>query len=96
MLSLLDATIDDLSRALNSHVITAVELTRAYLSRINEVDNYFHAVLETNPDAISIAAALDEEQAATGRRGSHHPSPVASTRQTADHLPVPSMVYPSC
>ena len=69
MLNLLDATIADLNRALDTGATTAVQLTEAYLARIEEVNGHFHAVLETNPDAISIAASLDEEQGSKGRRG---------------------------
>jgi amidase len=69
MPDLLTATISKLSSALNSRRISSAALTEAYLKRIEEVNGYFCAVTETNPDAMSIAQALDEEQVRSGRRG---------------------------
>ena len=37
-------------------------ISKAYLARINEVNPVLHAVIETNPDALSIAASLDAER----------------------------------
>lgn len=69
MLALLDATIIDLSEALQTGKLSAVSLTKAYIARINQVNDYFRAVIEINPDALSIAEELDAEQRASGRRG---------------------------
>lgn len=56
---LLDATLDDLRAGLDSGQWTSVDLVVAYLARIHEVNAELHAVIETNPDALAIAAALD-------------------------------------
>jgi hypothetical protein len=74
MPSLLTSTVADLSRALSDGRISSAALTASYLARIAEVNSYFCAVIETNPDAISIAQALDEEQRVSGRRGYVCPS----------------------
>ncbi|KAJ5956346.1 glutamyl-tRNA amidotransferase subunit A, partial [Penicillium viridicatum] len=82
--SLLDITLEDIASGLDAHEFTAVELTNAYLSRIEEVNDVFHAVLEVNKDAITIATALDEEMKVTGRRGLVHVFP--DNIVTNDHM----------
>ena len=62
---LLDATLDDLRRGLDSGLFTSVDLVKAYLARIDEVNPTLRAVLELNPDALALAATADEER----RRG---------------------------
>ncbi|TWU71145.1 hypothetical protein ED733_001396 [Metarhizium rileyi] len=76
--SLLDATLDDLRQGLDSGLFTSVDLTKAYIARINEVANELHAVNEVNPDALSIAAAMDAERRknSTHSRGPLHGIPV--------------------
>jgi amidase len=64
--------------------ISARELTEAYLARIDEVDRGkdgthslgTNAVIEVNPDALTIADALDAERAERGPRGPLHGIPV--------------------
>ena len=68
--SLLDATITDLSEGLKTQRYTSVQLVHVYLARIAQVNNYHHAVIETNPSALSIAKSLDEEREARGRQRS--------------------------
>lgn len=46
-----------------------MDLVRAYIARIKEVNDDVHAVLEVNPDAITIARQLDKERKQYGRRG---------------------------
>ncbi|OQD62184.1 hypothetical protein PENPOL_c004G05322 [Penicillium polonicum] len=86
--SLLDITLEDIASGLEAHEFTAVELTNAYLSRIEEVNDVFHAVLEVNKDAITIAKALDEEMKVTGRRGPLHGVPILIKDNivTDDHM----------
>lgn len=79
---MLDITLEDIASGLDAHEFTAVELTNAYLSRIEEVNDVFHAVLEVNKDAITIATALDEEMKVTERRGLVHVFPVRNRRLT--------------
>ena len=61
-----EATIADLSR------FPARELTERYLARIRELDPALRAVIEINPDALSIAAELDRAP----RRGPLYGMPV--------------------
>ncbi|KAF8861026.1 amidase [Acephala macrosclerotiorum] len=74
--SLTDATIDTLTEGLQSKKFTSVDLVKAYLARIAEVNNSFHAVTEVNPDALAIAAELDQERSAGSIRGSLHGIPI--------------------
>ncbi|TFW05687.1 amidase [Oxalobacteraceae bacterium OM1] len=59
--------------------LTAVALTQAYLKRIQQIDKSgpaINAVIELNPDALDIAAALDRERKQKGARGPLHGIPV--------------------
>ncbi len=71
-----EATIADLQGAMSDGRLTAVALTSAYLGRIAALDGRLASVIETNPDALEIAAALDDERASTGARGPLHGIPV--------------------
>ncbi|KAK4223590.1 amidase signature domain-containing protein [Podospora fimiseda] len=75
-LDLLHATISNLSLALETGTISSVSLTAAYIDRINQVNEYFRAVLEINPDAECITKALGEEQKVTKRCGPLHGIPI--------------------
>jgi amidase len=66
--SLLNITLDELSAGLDRGTFTAVDLVETYLARIKEVNDYFKAVIEVNPDALKIASQLDEEMARSKRR----------------------------
>ncbi|KAK1963006.1 amidase signature enzyme [Colletotrichum sublineola] len=57
---LLDATLDDLRQGLDSSLFTSVDLVNAYVARINKVNNDLRAIAKINPDAVSIAASLDQ------------------------------------
>lgn len=74
--SLLTITIDEISRGLDENKFTSVDLVRAYIARIKEVNDDVHAVLEVNPDAITIARQLDKERKQYGRRGPLHGVPI--------------------
>jgi amidase len=59
--------------------LTSVELTSLYLARIEAMNTRgpnLRAVLETNPKALEIAAALDAERKAGKRKGPLHGVPV--------------------
>ena len=72
----IEATIPQLQSLFQSGALTSEELTRGYLSRIAQFNSLLAAVIETNPDAISIAQKLDNERR-TGRvRGPMHGIPV--------------------
>jgi amidase len=74
-----ELTIDDLQSRMRSGSDTSASLTRQYLDRIGAIDQSgpaINAVIELNPDALAIAAALDAERK-TGRiRGPLHGIPV--------------------
>ncbi|KLU85184.1 hypothetical protein MAPG_04214 [Magnaporthiopsis poae ATCC 64411] len=53
-------------------LFTSVDLTRAYIARIDEIDKDFRAVIEINPDALEMATALDKERAESKVRGPMH------------------------
>jgi amidase len=63
------ATVLDLQRDMNKHRFTSAQLTSFYLDRIQQLNPELNAVIETNPDALSEAAASDARRAAGGARG---------------------------
>lgn len=74
-----EVTISALQGGMTSGKYTAKGLTTAYLQRIDELDKKgpaLRAVLETNPDALAQATALDAERKAKGPRGPLHGIPV--------------------
>lgn len=58
--SLTEATLDELAAGLESGSWTSVDLVKAYIARIQEVNGALHAVAQINPDALDIAAQTDE------------------------------------
>jgi amidase len=74
-----EVTIADLQSGMTSGKYTAQSLTQKYLDRIDEIDKRgpaTNSVIELNPEALSIAAALDKERGAKGARGPLHGIPV--------------------
>jgi Asp-tRNA(Asn)/Glu-tRNA(Gln) amidotransferase A subunit family amidase len=61
---------------LASSAFTSVSLTQAYLQRIAAYEPTYNAFISLNPEALSIAAALDAEYALTGPRSPLHGVPV--------------------
>lgn len=59
-----------------SRRLTSAELTEAYLRRIERLDPLLHAVIETNPEALDIAARRDRERRAGRVRGPLHGIPI--------------------
>ncbi len=55
---------------------TITELTQAFLDRIARYEDRYNAFISMNPDALAIAAALDEELRTSGPRGPLHGVPV--------------------
>jgi amidase len=66
-----EKTIPELQALLAAGQLTSRELVRGYLQRIAELNPVLHAVIETNPQAVAIAAQLDNE-----RRGGHVRGPL--------------------
>ncbi|WP_407676498.1 amidase [Perspicuibacillus lycopersici] len=76
---LIEATIDEVQEKLESEEITSKQLVMMYLHRIAKLDKQgpnINSILEVNPDALSIAAALDYERKTKGARGPLHGIPV--------------------
>ena len=74
-----EITIDELQQKMQTGAATAVSLTNMYLKRIKEIDKKgpkINAIIEINPDAVSIATALDKERKAGKIRGPLHGIPV--------------------
>lgn len=74
-----EATIAQLQSAQRSGAQTARSLAEAYLARIDELDKRgpaINSVIELNPDALALAAQLDEERKAGRVRGLLHGIPV--------------------
>jgi len=82
------ADVSSLQAAMSEGSLTAVALTEHYLARIARLDPQLHAVLEVNPEALSIAAALDAERAAGTVRSPLHGIPVLlkDNIDTADQM----------
>jgi amidase len=71
-----EATIPDLQALMASGQLTSWALTLAYLQRIHRLNPLLGAVIETNPNAVSIAAQLDNERRKGRVRGPLHGIPV--------------------
>ena len=59
-----------------SGALTSRELTKGYLERIHDLNPLLHAVIETNPQAVGIAAKRDAERKAGKIRGPLHGIPI--------------------
>jgi amidase len=86
-----EVTVAQLQDGMRSGRWTARGLAEAYLARIEAVDRQgpnLHAMMEINPEALSIADALDAERRAKGARGPLHGVPVLlkDNIDTADRM----------
>src|SRR5881296_516405 len=57
-----EKSIFELQAAMASGQLTSHELTQGYIRRIQSLNPLLHSVIETNPNAISIAQHLDNER----------------------------------
>ena len=71
-----EASIPRLQRLMRKREISSVGLTKAYLRRIRRLDPVLGAVIETNPDALRIAAQRDRERRRGHVRGPLHGIPI--------------------
>src|SRR5207249_1039275 len=74
-----EATVASLQGDIKSGKYTARSITELYLRRIEALDKQgpsLHSIIETNPEALQIADALDAERKAKGPRGALHGIPV--------------------
>ncbi|MEM7135312.1 MAG: amidase [Myxococcota bacterium] len=72
-------SVDDLQRLYEAGDATAVEVCKAYLARIDALDQQgpmLRAMVELNPDALDMASSLDEERKGQGARGPLHGVPI--------------------
>ena len=86
-----ELSLGDLAAAMASGERSARSVTEAYLARIAEIDRQgptLRSIIETNPDALDIAAALDGERAAGRVRSPLHGVPilVKDNLDTADRM----------
>ncbi len=74
-----ELTLAELQAGMVAGRFSAVSLAKKYLARIEEIDRRgpaLRAVIELNPDALAIAAALDKERKGKGPRGPLHGIPI--------------------
>ncbi|MFN2163258.1 MAG: amidase family protein, partial [Candidatus Promineifilaceae bacterium] len=86
-----ERTVAGWQEAMERGEITAVGLVEYYLARIEQIDRSgpaLNSVLELNPDALAIAAALDAERTDRGSRGPLHGIPIMikGNIDTADRM----------
>ena len=72
-----ERTIPQLQTLMNAGDLTSLDLTRAYIKRIADLNPLLRAVIEINPNAEAIAARLDTERRQhRGLRGPLHGIPI--------------------
>src|SRR5215475_3975045 len=86
-----EATIAGLQEGMKSGKFSAQTLAEKYLERIEDIDKKgpaINSVIEINPDALSIAQALDRERKDKGPRGPLHGIPllIKDNIDTADRM----------
>src|SRR5881227_3135424 len=83
-----EARIPQLQAAMTNGQLTSRDLVLGYLRRIQRLNPTLHAVIETNPNAVAIAAGLDNERRAGHVRGPLHGIPllVKDNIATLDNL----------
>jgi len=89
--SLIEATIDHLQNGMRTGDYTARSIAEQYLARIKAIDKTgpaVNAVIELNPDALSIADDLDRELKSKETRGPLHGIPILikDNIDTADRM----------
>jgi len=78
-LDLREADISTLQSAMQNGELTSQELVGYYLDEIARIDQSgpeLRSIIEINPDALQIAAELDQERAESGPRGALHGIPI--------------------
>ncbi len=86
-----EKTIAELQEGMKSGSLTARSIAEKYLSRITAIDKQgprLNSIIELNPDALTIADALDAERKTRGSRGPLHGIPVLikDNIDTADRM----------
>src|SRR5260370_12295612 len=86
-----ELSLADIAAAYADGRLTSRQLTQIYLDRISALDRRgpeLGAVLETNPQALDLAAELDRERRTHGSRGPLHGVPILikDNVETADRM----------
>jgi amidase len=86
-----EISISQLQQGMQSGKFNARAIAENYLARIDAIDKHgpaINSVIETNPDALAIADALDKERRENGPRGPLHGVPILikDNIDTADHM----------
>src|ERR1044071_4308056 len=86
-----ETTIAELQQAMGAGTVTARSIAEKYLARIQDIDKsgpQINSVIEINPDALTIADALDAERKSKGARGPLHGIPILikDNIDTADRM----------
>ena len=86
-----EITISELQDGMKSGKFSARSLVESYAARIDEIDKSgpaVNAIIEMNPEALSIAEGLDQERKSKGPRGPLHGIPVLikDNIDTADRM----------
>lgn len=86
-----EITISELQESMRVGKYTARLIAEKYLERIDAVDKHgpaVNSVIETNPEALAIAEALDKERKEKGTRGPLHGIPILikDNIDTGDHM----------
>jgi amidase len=71
-----EASISELGAQMASGRLSSAALTAAYLRRIERLDPLLHAVIETNPAALEVAARRDSQRRAGRAQGPLHGVPI--------------------
>jgi amidase len=87
--SWIELSIPQLQALMSSGALTSLELTLGYVKRIFDLNPLLHAVIEINPEAVAIAAHLDDERRRGRLRGPLHGIPilVKDSIATGDIMP---------
>src|SRR5437763_3902882 len=74
-----EATASQIQEWMSAGRYTSRQLVEMYLKRIDEIDrngSSLRSIIEVNPDALTIADALDAERKTNGPRGPLHGIPI--------------------
>ena len=75
--TVVEASIDDMRKALEQKRTTSHEIVQQYLTRIAVYEHRINAIITVNPNALAIADSLDRERARGRLHGPLHGIPVA-------------------